>query len=248
MNDKNIYLILGASSDIGTALLERLNNDKEESLFICHYHSSREEIERIMPRNNNRIVCLRIDFTNPSEVRASIKEIRENYGTPTHIIHLPAGKFEYTRFKKFDWERFQLELEIQVHAFVDILQAFLPSMIKNSKKAKVVIMLTTCTVSSPPKNMMNYIMAKYTLLGLMKSLSADYAGKNVCINAVSPSMTETKFWDGIDSRLVEQNAEKNVGGRIANVSDIVPAILFLLSEGSDYIHGINLNISNGNIL
>lgn len=248
MNEKNIYFILGASSDIGIALLKRLNNDKEGSLFLCHYHSSKKGIEKIAPRNNNKIVCLRADFTMPSEVEALIKEVRQNYDIPAHIVHLPAGKFEYARLKEFSWERFQQELEIQVHAFVDILQAFLPLMVKSEKKAKVVIMLTTCTISAPPKNMMNYIMAKYTLLGLMKSLSADYAGKNVCINAVSPSMTETKFWNGVDSRLMELNAQKNVGGKIAEVTDIIPAILFLLSGDSDYIHGINLNISNGNIL
>ena len=248
MNDRDIYLVLGASSDVGVALLNKLNEEKRNSIFICHYRSNKIEIEKINPINNNIFVYRQADFSNLSEVQNFIDEIKENYDAPTYMIHLQAGQFYHTKLKKFRREQLLYEIEIEICAFIEILQTFLPFMTKKKRKGKIVIMLSSCTISNPPKFMMNYIMSKYALLGLMKSLAADYAGKNICINAVSPSMIETKFWKGVDRRLIEQNAEKSINGRNASVVDIVPAILYLLSEDSDYIHGINLNISNGNIL
>ena len=61
-------------------------------------------------------------------------------------------------------------------------------------------------------------------------------------------MMETKFLDNVDERIVQLNAYNSVGKRNAQVSDIVPAIRFLLSDASNYLHGTNLNVTNGNII
>lgn len=248
MKYENIYLILGASSDLGIELLTELNKQKQKSLFICHYHSHLELIKNIIPENNNIIKPYHVDFTNTLKIRDFANDIKEQYEVPTHIVHFPAGKFHFEKLKNFEWENFCQEMEIQVHSLIEILKIFLPYIQKGKKKGKVVIILSSCTISNPPKYMLSYIMVKYALMGLMKALSSDYAEKNICINAISPGMIETKFWKEVDERLVEQNALKSIGKRNAKVNDIVPAIIFLLSDDSDFIHGINLNISNGNLL
>lgn len=245
---KKMFLILGASSDIGTELLRQLNQAEDRCLFLCHYRSSPSGIQQIVPGHGNCIECIQADLNHTEEVDRLVNKIREDYGTPSHIVHLPAGAFQYTRLKKFDWSQFQAELEIQVHSLIKILQAFLPRMAKSNDIGKVVIMLTSYTISNPPKFMSSYVMVKYALMGLMKALAADYAGKGVCINGISPSMIETKFLENVDERIVELNAQNSVAGRNAGVSDIVPGIRFLLSEDSDFVHGINLNMSNGNVI
>lgn len=250
MSNKNIYLILGATSDLGIGLLTELNRKKSQSIFLCHYHNPGHLglIQPIISENNNIFQYFQADFTVITDVYNMIHTIKEKWGAPTHIVHFPAGKFHYERLKEFQWETFCQEMEIQVHGFLEILKVFLPCMTKGEAKGKLVIMLSSSTLSNPPKYMLGYMMAKYALLGLMKSLASDYAGKNICINGISPSMIETKFWNETDYRLKEQNALKSVEKRNGIVSDIVPAILFLLSEDSDFIHGVNLNVSNGNWL
>ena len=248
MEYNKIYLILGASSDVGFELVKQLIETERNSLFLCHYRTSGKEINAITPENDNKIESIQADLSNAEDVEKLIEKIQKECGCPSHIVHLPAGTFQYTRLKKFEWEQFQQELEIQVHSLIKILQTFLPQMMKRESIGKIVIMLTSYTLSNPPKFMMSYVMTKYTLLGLMKSLSSDYAGKNVCINAISPSMIETKFLKNIDDRLIQLNAQNSTLGKNASVKDIVPGIRFLLSKDSDFVHGINLNISNGNVI
>ena len=44
---------------------------------------------------------------------------------------------------------------------------------------KVVFMLTSCVLNMPSKYQASYVTAKYALLGLMRSLSVEYADKGI---------------------------------------------------------------------
>ena len=248
MNYESVYLILGGSSDIGCELLKQLNDEKNNVLFLIHYFSNDSKIRQIKLNNHNCIDCIQADLSRINDVEQLIKIIKSDYQCPTHIVHLPANKFGYTKLKQFDWNEFCYDMEIQVHSLIQILNSFLPEMIKRKEYNKVVIMLSSVTISSPPKYLMSYNMIKYTLLGLMKSLASDYSGKQLNINAVSPSMIDTKFLSNVDSRIIELNATNSMENKNADICDIIPAIKFLLSKDSNYINGINLNVSNGNVI
>ena len=248
MDYESVYLILGGSSDIGCELLKQLNHDKNNTLFLIHYFSNDNIIKQIEVNNGNSIKCIQADLSKIDDVDKLIEIIMSEYSCPTHIIHLPANKFEYTKLKEFQWKDFCYDMEIQVHSLIQILNSFLPEMIRRKEYNKVVIMLSSVTISNPPKYLMSYNMIKFTLLGLMKSLASDYSGKKININAISPSMIDTKFLNSIDSRIIELNATNSNGNKNANVCDIVPVIKFLLSEDSNYINGVNLNVSNGNVI
>ena len=81
----------------------------------------------------------------------------------------------------------------------------------------------------------------------MKALASEYADKNIQINAISPSMIETKFLSDINEKFVELNAYNHPLKRNATVSDIVPIIKLLISSESDYINGTNIPITGGSV-
>lgn len=248
MSYDKVFLILGASSDIGCELISQLNQDCKNTLFLAHYRSSDMNINKIQVLNGNEIVSIKADLADDADVNMLIKKVGEEYGIPSHIVHLPAVKFEYTRLKEMEWDKFCADLRVQVYSLVQILQAFLPTMAKRNAHNKVVAMLSSYTLSAPPKFTMSYTMIKYTLLGFLKSAASDYSDKKININGISPSLIETKFLDNLDSRIIEMNAQKSIGRTNAVVQDIVPAIMFLLSDNSNYINGINLNVTGGNVL
>ena len=163
-------------------------------------------------------------------------------------MHLPAGKLTYTRLKDFDEDRLTKNLHIQVYSFVEILKEFLPAMAKRKDHNKVVAVLSSVVNGQPPKSMLEYTAVKSMLLGVVKQLASDYTGKLVNINAVSPSMIETKLLSEVDPRIIELAKEGSIEKRNATVDDIVPSICFLLSEDSNYLNGVNLNVTNGNII
>lgn len=156
--------------------------------------------------------------------------------------------FAYMKLKDFDEKIFIKNLNIQLVSFVYILKKFLPIMAKRKANDKVVVMLSSYVIGKPPKFMLDYIIVKNALLGLVKSLASDYEGKKININALSPSMIETKFLNNIDERIIQMVKENSPECRNATVKDIVPVIKFLLSDAANYMNGVNLNVSNGSAI
>lgn len=247
--ENKVYLVIGASSDVGISFLKSLDQNLEENgekaIVIAHYASHAQQLMALKEEAKAlKLVLVQADFSQKQDIEAFIEQIKTNCDCPDYIVHLPASQFNYNRIKQFDWESFSREMEIQVRSLGEIGKVFLPKMGKKGK-GKVVVMLTAYTIGMPPRFMSQYVVAKYALLGLMKSMAVEFADKGININGISPNMMETKFLEKVEGRIIQMTGEASLLKRNAAVEEVVPAIHFLLSEGSDYMNGINLNLTGG---
>ena len=153
-------------------------------------------------------------------------------------------KLRYERFSRFDLGHFDRDMNIQVRSAVALLKRLLPKMAE-LPRAKVVFVLSTVTARVPPRFMSMYTVVKHAQLGLMRALASEYAASRITINAVSPTMIETRFLDESPAIAKEMTAAAAPRGRIASTDDVVGAIQFLLSRESDFISGIELPVTGG---
>ncbi len=239
-----IILITGASSDIGCALLPRLLAVENPPVVLAHAHQSGDRFRSLQSRFGDHLQPLRADLSQSSQVSAMAEDISARFGAPTKIVHLPALRLTYDRITKFNWERFQQDLAIQVQSAVILLQRFGPKMSK-LPRAKVVLVSSSVTLGMPPKFLSMYTVAKYAQLGLMRSAAAEYADTGLTINAISPGMIETSFISDLAEVAVQMSAAASPKGRNATPDDILGAIEFLLSPASDYMTGINIPLTAG---
>jgi len=65
---------------------------------------------------------------------------------------------------------------------------------------------------------------------------------------ISPGMTNTGLLSNFPSKLIELTAQKNLLKRIAEPKDIANVALFLASEESDYLNGVNIAVNGGNVM
>ncbi len=239
---KNIYLITGATSDVGVALIEYLYKDGD--IFIAQGSGDLHKLANVCEKFGDAVKTYDVNLTDSASTKAFIDDVSQKYNVPTHIIHLPALRVINAKFKKFDEERFALDMQVQVNSALQICKAFLPVMAK-AKTGRVLFMLTSYLLGMPPKNTAAYIMAKSAVQGLAKSLAADYASFGVTVNSVMPSMMETAFLTDTSDLIVQASAEANPMKRNATVADVVPAMAFLLSEEARFITGVTLPITGG---
>lgn len=239
-------LITGASSDIGCALVRQLLSRPDPPLVLAHSFRSGDRLRALQAEFGDTIQLFEADFTQPTSVTAMADQIATAHGTPASVVHLPALRLSYERYTKFNWERFRTDLAVQVQSAVILLQRFLPKMAK-MPRTRVIFVLSSVVHGMPPKFMSMYTMVKYTQLGLMRSLAAEYASTSVRINGISPSMVETQFLQEIAEVAVQMSASANPQGRNATASDLLGAIEFLLSPASDYVHGIDIPITAGSV-
>ena len=241
----NVYLITGASSDVGAALIRRVFQPGD--IVIAQGAGDLQTLEPLRQEHPDDIHTFNVDLTRPEELDAFLKTVEEDFPTPTHLIHLPALRVINTKFKKFDEDRFELDFSVQVRSALRLCKALLPKMAK-AKFGRVLFMQTSYILGMPPKNTTAYIVAKSAIGGLVKSLAIDYAGTGVTVNCVAPSMMETKFLSDTSDLIVQAAAEANPMKRNAHVEDVVPAMAFLLSEESRFITGVTLPVTGGSAL
>ncbi len=239
---EKVLLVVGASSDMGIATIERVVNNY--SKVICHYNHINDGLEKLKVAYESKIVLVKADLSNASELENMIDEINQMELTPNHIIHFPAPLCQNKHYHKIKWDIFEKEINISLKSIVRISQEYLPKMAK-ADGGKLILMLSYVINNLPPKHCANYVVVKYALLGLMKSLSVEYADKGITVNGVSPAWVMTKYISNQPDFLIEQNAELSPIGRILTVNDIVPSIEYLLSDGANCVNGQNIVVSCG---
>ena len=227
---EKVYLVVGASSDIGTALITSIAAKEPTSKFYCHYRTT---LDLDLPN----VIPVQADLSDKSGVFRLIEQVPE---TPTHIVHLSAGIFQHIRLKDIKRETIENSLEIGLYSLLEIFKEFLPKMAKN-KYGRVAVMLSKAISNLPPKFLTDYVVSKYAMLGLVKSAAVEYESKGVFINAVSPEMTQTKFLSAVDERIIENAANTSRLGRLLTPEEVAACIEYLLSDTA-VMSGENLSI------
>ena len=188
------YLITGATSDVGRALIERLlQNAPADTLVLAQGCGDLEKLADLCTRFPGQVRPFDVDLSDRAKVDTFVQVLAASAPAPTHFIHLPALPVVNAKFKAFDQTRFDRDLEIQVHSAVRLCRAVLPAMAK-ARFGRVLFIQTSYTIGCPPKNTTAYVMAKSAIGGLVKSLAVEYARFGVTVNCVAPSMMETNFF------------------------------------------------------
>jgi 3-oxoacyl-[acyl-carrier protein] reductase len=240
--NKKIVLIVGASSSIGCEIIRQISD--ENTIILAHYYSRKEELCSLQSEVKAKVVLIQADLSIEKGVDWLIESIAASYDFPDRIVFLAAPALALIRFKDLKWDDFRSQMDMQLYTVYKILNRFLPKM-ASAKQGKIVFILSSYTIGIPPIAMAHYITAKYALLGLMKSLASEFSGKQICINAVSPSMIETGFLSQIPEKIIELTADKHPQKRNGVPTDVAPVVRFLLSDEAGYITGVNIPVTGG---
>ncbi len=110
-----------------------------------------------------------------------------------------------------------------------------------------IVNITSTAACRPAQGMGIYGVAKAGIEMLTRVLAAELAPDNIQVNAVAPCMVKTgfsaPFWSNED---IHAEIVKNIPlGRLAETADVVHPVLFLCSEGADFITGQVLSVDGG---
>ncbi|AOZ95494.1 SDR family NAD(P)-dependent oxidoreductase [Butyrivibrio hungatei] len=244
MPENRKLLLTGASSDVAKELLKKIGCNY--SHIIAIYNHSSDNIQELQSLFGDKVLPQKVDLSNLEEIDALMKRLKEDDLLPDHLIHLAAGKIHNVKFEKECLGNFEDSINVSLRSIIKILLMSIPHM-KKQKYGKIVFMLTSGVLNMPPKYQSAYVVPKYALLGLMRELSIEYAGKGITVNAVSPDMMETKFLSEVPDLIIQANAANSPAGRNIMISEVVPAFEYLLSDGADAVTGVNIPVTGGKV-
>ena len=151
-----------------------------------------------------------------------------------------------------DWDR---SFDINVKSMFRMCQTFLPGMLAHAKtKGSSVSIINMASMASSIKGFANrcaYGATKAAVIGLTKSIAADFIRQGVRCNALCPGTVDTPSLRGrIASAADPVQAEKDFIarqpiGRLATVDDITPLVIYLASDESQFVTGQALLVDGG---
>jgi len=242
-----LIVIVGGTGGIGLRIAKSFLVNGER---VCiTYYKDKSYMKKIFFQNNsNRCFAYQVDVRNDTSVKNVFKKIYIDHGNIDVIIFAPTAQTHFKAFPDKEWANFKEHLDVQIKGLYLVVKNTINQIIEKKYKIKFIILLTECCISTPPAFLSDYITAKYGLMGLAKCLSVELAKYNCTVNMISPGMTETNLLSNLPKKLIEITATKNLFKRIAKPEDVANATLFLASEGSGYLNGVNITVNGGNIM
>jgi len=131
-----------------------------------------------------------------------------------------------------------------------MIQAILPKMLAK-KGGSIINMASVCSSIKGLPNRFIYGTTKAAVIGLTKSVAADFVGQGIRCNAICPGTVDTpSLQDRINANADPVEARKNFIarqplGRLAQAHEIAPLVVFLASDESAFVTGQAYNIDGG---
>jgi len=221
------YLIIGAGSGIGKAIMEELNHS-DNRLFVTS--RSKNKIEA-----KDNIHFQELDVTQDFEL-----EIPEQLDG---LVYCP-GTINLKPFHRLSEEDFINDFKVNHLGAVKVIQQALKAL-KKSEQASIVL-FSTVAVQTGLSFHASVASAKGAIEGLSKSLAAELA-PNIRVNAIAPSLTDTPLASKLLSTDQKKtaNAERHPLKKIGTPKDIAKAAVYFLSEDSAWVSGQVFTIDGG---
>ena len=151
-----------------------------------------------------------------------------------------------------DWS---FAFNLNVRAQFWMIQAALPKMLRQFEQGKggasIINMASVCGSLKGLPNRFAYGASKAAVVGLTKSVAADFVGQGIRCNAIAPGTVDTpSLGDRINSYADPVEARKNFVarqpmGRLAQAAEIAPIVVYLASEESVFATGQLFAVDGG---
>ncbi len=146
-----------------------------------------------------------------------------------------------------DWDT---AFNVNVRSMYLVTRAFLPGMLKK-QHGSIINMASVASCLKGLPNRFVYGASKAAVIGLTKSIAADYVRQGVRCNAICPGTVDTPSLQGrIDAQADPVQARKDFiarqpMGRLGTVDDITGILVFLASDESLFATGNAYSIDGG---
>jgi 3-oxoacyl-[acyl-carrier protein] reductase len=241
--DPRVALVTGASKGIGRATAVALAG--QGRIVACCYgadDAGAKETVRLIEDAGGRASAFQADVAENEAVAAMVEAVTAELGPPT-IVVANAGTNKdglAVRFSMSDWDRV---IGVNLTGAFACIRGALPHMMK-ARWGRIVAVASAAALRGNA-GQTAYSASKTGLVGLIRSLAKEYAGRGITANAVCPGFVDTEMTSSVSNKVRAGYVEMIPAGRLGTPEETAAAIRFLASEEASYVNGAVVAVDGG---
>jgi len=244
-------VVTGGGSGVGEAIALKL---ADESNLVTILGRRKEPLKIVANKhkNINWKVC---DISKSEEVENCYNDIRSAYGN-INIVIANAGIADSKPFHKMSVSDITSLMEVNLIGVFNAFQSAFKDM-KADNWGRMIAIASTAGLKGY-SYVSAYSASKHAVVGLIKSLAIELAGKGITVNSVCPSYIDTPMTDRTIKNITElTNISKeeaikelvklNPQKRLIKPMEVAKVVSWICNENSSSINGQNIPIAGGEI-
>ncbi len=186
---------------------------------------------------------LLVDVSDPEAATTIARSLADEHGGVDIVVH-NAGVTRDKTLAKMDGERWDMAIDINLGAIVDITERLLEGPLKDDGR---IICLSSIAGIAGNFGQTNYAASKSGVIGFVRSLAPAVARRGITVNAVAPGFIETRLTAAIPPVMREVSRRTNNLGQGGLPQDIAEVITFLATPGAAGISGELVRVCGGHL-
>ena len=248
-----IIVITGGAGLIGIEFVKSIIENGGMAIIADINENKISKIIKELPKNypSKKIDYFNLDITKTKSLQECIQYVHSKHGKIDALINnaYPKNKNYGNNFFDVGYDDFVENLGTNLGG-VFITTKIFSLYFKNQGYGNIINIASIYGVIAPRFEIyedtdmtmpIEYAAIKSGILHLTKYLAKYFKGNKIRINAISPG----GILDNQPKNFVRKYNDKCVSKGMLNATDVTGALIFLLSDKSDYINGQNIIIDDG---
>jgi NAD(P)-dependent dehydrogenase (short-subunit alcohol dehydrogenase family) len=239
-----VAVITGGSSGIGLATAKRFVN---EGAYVFITGRRKSELDAAVNDIGRNVTGVQSDVSKPADIDKLYTAVKEQKGK-LDIVFANAGTGEFAPLGQITEDHFDKQFNVNVKGLLFTVQKALPLL--QTGGSIVLNASIVSTTGSPALSI--YSATKAAVRSFARTWSVDLKERKIRVNAISPGIVPTPGYNtslGMTQEQVDEYVQSSIGniplGRPGTTDEIAKAVLFLASDDSSYVNGIELFVDGG---
>jgi 3-oxoacyl-[acyl-carrier protein] reductase len=237
-----VVVVSGGSKGLGQAIVAHLL-DRGDAVATCSRSRTAfvTEVEND-PDRRERFLFAEADISQPDAIRQLVRATVARFGRVDALVN-NAGIARDGLLATQSLDEIAELVDVNVKGSLMFARACLRPMLR-ARQGRI-INISSIIGLRGYRGLVSYGATKGALDSMTRALAREVAEVGITVNSIAPGYLETEMTHGLDNQQMKQIVRRTPLGRLGRPEDILPAIDFLLSDGSAFMTGQVLVLDGG---